>query len=145
MSLDKLRQQGWLEVFTNTNIGCSVPDLAEFYARCCVTDGLLVSEVNGIKIEFDAQKLGDIMGIPTTGFDIYVREDKFVLSKARLVELAQRLSQQPGLKHPVPVNKGDMQPLHQLLFWFIIKNVIPRGQGTSRCNGSMLHRSDGPR
>jgi len=22
-----------------------------------------------------------------------------------------------------------MLPLHQLLFWFVIKNVIPRGQG----------------
>ena len=90
--LNKLRQQGWLEVFTNTNIGCSVPDLAEFYARCSVTNGLLVSEVNGVKIKFDAQKLGDILGIPAAGFDIYVREDKFVLGKARLVELAQRLS-----------------------------------------------------
>jgi len=91
--LDKLGQQGWLEVFTNTNMGCSVPDLAEFYARCFVTDGLLVSEVNGVKIEFNAQKLGNILGIPTAGFDIYVWEDKFVLGKARLVELAQRLSQ----------------------------------------------------
>jgi len=91
--LDKLRKQGWLEVFTNTNMGCLVPDLAEFYARCSITDGLLVSEVNGVKIEFDAQKLGDILGIPAAGFDIYVREDKFVLDKARLVELAQRLSQ----------------------------------------------------
>jgi len=29
------------------------------------------------------------------------------------------------------VKKGDITSLHQLLFWFIIKNVIPRGQG---CN-----------
>ena len=54
------------------------------------------------------------------GFDIYVREDKFVLGKARLVELAQKLSQQSGLKHPMVVKKGDMLPLHQLLFWFVI-------------------------
>jgi len=86
--LDKLRQHGWLELFTNTNLGCSVPDLAEFYARCSVTDGRLFSKVNGVKIEFDAQELGEILGIPATGFDIYVREDKFVLDTARLVELA---------------------------------------------------------
>jgi len=48
--LDKLRQQGWLELFTNTNLGCSVPDLAEFYARYSVTDGRLINEVNGVKI-----------------------------------------------------------------------------------------------
>ena len=29
------------------------------------------------------------------------------------------------------MKKGDITSLHQLLFWFIIKNVIPRGQG---CN-----------
>jgi len=90
--LNKLRQQGWLALFTNTNLGCSIPDLAEFYARCSVTDGRLISEANGVKIEFDAQELGEILGIPATGFDIYVRKDKFVLDKARLVELAQKLS-----------------------------------------------------
>ena len=110
-------------------MGCLVPDLAEFYAQCSVTDGRLISEVNGVKIELDAQESGEILGIPATSFDIYVQEDKFVLGKARLVELAQKLSQQSGLKHPVAVKKGDMLPLHQLLFLFVIKNVIPRGQG----------------
>ena len=66
-------------MFTNTNLGCSVPNLAEFYARCSVTDGRLFSEVNGVKIEFDAQELGEILGILATRFDIYVWEDKFVL------------------------------------------------------------------
>jgi len=30
--LDKLRAQRWLDLFANTHLGCSVPDLAEFYA-----------------------------------------------------------------------------------------------------------------
>ena len=90
--------------------------------------------MNGVKIEFNAQKLGEILGIPTTGFDIYVQENKFVLGKARLVELEQKLSQQSGLKQPVAVKKGDMLPLHQLLFWFVIKNVIPRGQGRNQAD-----------
>ena len=33
------------------------------------------------------------------------------------------------LKDPQSVKKGAMTSLHQLLFWFIIKNIIPRGQG----------------
>jgi len=113
-------------------LGCSVHDLAEFYARCPVTDGRLFGEVNGVIIEFNAEELGEILGIPATGFDIYVQEDKFVLGKARLVELAQKLSQQSGLKHRMAVKKGDMLPLHQLFFWFVIKNVIPRGQGRNQ-------------
>ena len=27
-----------------------------------------------------------------------------------------------------------MQPIHQLLFWFIIKNVIPRAQGRNQAD-----------
>jgi len=38
------------------------------------------------------------------------------------------------LKNPQAVKKGDMQPLHQLIFWFIIKNIIPRAQGRNQPN-----------
>jgi len=44
--LDKLRAQGWLELFANTQLGCSVPDLAEFYANCNITNAVVTSEVN---------------------------------------------------------------------------------------------------
>jgi len=143
--LEKLRAQDWLELFTNTQLGCSVPDLAEFYANCSITQSVVKSEVNGKKMRFEARKLGEILGILATGFDIYVREDKTILGKARLLELSQKLSQQIGLKTPQLVKKGDVTSLHQLLFWFIIKNVIPPGQdATLRCYGSMFHRSDGP-
>jgi len=79
-------------------------------------------------MRFDAKKLGELLGVPATGFDIYVREDKSVLGNARLLELSQKLSHQTGLKTVHSVKKGDMTSLQQLLFWFIIKNVIPRGQ-----------------
>jgi len=75
-----------------------------------------------------------ILGVPATGFDLYVREDKSWVSKARLLELAQHLSQQPGLRSPQAVKKGDMQPLHQLLLWFVIKNIIPRAQGRNQAD-----------
>jgi len=109
---DKLRDQGWLELFTNTPMGCSQPDLAEFYANVTILDGLLTSTVNGVLLEVDTRALGVILGVPATGFDLYVREHKSLLGKVKLLELAQHLSQQPGLKHPQAVKKGDMQPLH---------------------------------
>jgi len=114
--LEKLRIQRWLDLFTNTQLGCSAPELAEFYARVSVTEGTVTSKVNGVEIVFDAQKLREILGIPAIGFDIYVQEDKSFLGKARLLELVQRLSQQPRLKTPQTVKKGNMAPLHQLLF-----------------------------
>jgi len=33
------------------------------------------------------------------------------------------------LTAPQSVKKGDMTSLHQLFFWFIIKNIIARSQG----------------
>jgi len=127
--LDKLRAQGWLALFPNTQLGCSVSDLAEFYANYVVTQGVVTSEINGKKLHFDAKKLGEILGVLATGFDVYVTEDNAVLGTARLLQLAQSLSQQLGLKAPQSIKKGDITFIHQLLFWFINKNVIPRAQG----------------
>ena len=93
-------------------MGCSVLDLAEFYANCSITQGVVKSEVNDKKVCFDPRKLGEILGIPATGFDIYVWEDKTIFGKDRLLELSQRLSQQTELKTPQPVKKGDMTSLH---------------------------------
>ena len=70
MFLEKLRAHGWLELFTNTQMGCSQPELAEFYARVVVTEGIVTSEVNGVTISFDAKRLGEILGIPSVGFDV---------------------------------------------------------------------------
>jgi len=66
--LGKLRAQGWLELFTNTQLGCSVSDLAEFYANCSVTQGVVTSEVNGKRMRFDAKKLGEILGVQLLAF-----------------------------------------------------------------------------
>jgi len=89
---------------------------------------VVTSEVGGKKIKFDAEKLGTILGVPSIGFSVYVREDKTVLGPTRLLELARHLSQQPSVQTPQSVKKGDMSPLHQLLFMFIIKNIVPKGQ-----------------
>ena len=70
--LKKLQDQGLLTVFTNTHMGCSQPDLAEFYAKVAVTEGVVTSEVSGVNISFDARRLGEILRIPSVGFDIYV-------------------------------------------------------------------------
>ena len=99
----------------------------------------MTSEVNGKKLRFDAKKLDEILSASAVGFDLYVREDKSELGTAWLLELAQKLSQQTGLKTPQSVKQGDMTSIHQLLFWFIIKNVIPQGQGRNLADVLVLH------
>ena len=88
---------------------------------------MVTSTIGDKEVQFDSRSLGEILGVPSHGFDVYVREDKSVLGTARLLELSQRLSQNQGLKTPSSVKKGDMTPLHQLLFMFVIRNIIPRG------------------
>ena len=74
-----------MDLFANTQHGCSVDALAEFYAHCSVTQGVVTSTVGGKTIEFDAPKLGEILGVPSTGFEAYVREDKTALAPAQLL------------------------------------------------------------
>ena len=65
--LEKLKAQGWLDLFTNTKWGYSVPELAEFYANYVVTSGIVTSLVNGRELCFDADDLGDWLGVPSKG------------------------------------------------------------------------------
>lgn len=130
--IEKVRAQGWFDLFTNTNLRCSVPELAEFYSNCHIEKEVVESRVGGKCIRFDAEKLGTILGVPSTGFDVYVREDKSVLGPDRLLELARSLSQNATLEAPRPIKKGEMTPLNQLIYWFLLKNVIPRGQGRNQ-------------
>jgi len=62
--LDKLQSQGWLELFTNTQSGSSVPDLEEFYANCDVSQVVVTSVVHGKQLNFNANQLGEILGVP---------------------------------------------------------------------------------
>jgi len=89
-----------LELFTNTQNGCSVPLLAEFYAYCVVTNGVVTSTVGGHRLRFDAADLGKMLGVPANGFAVYVREDKTMLGEERLLELTQRLAQDPTITRP---------------------------------------------
>jgi len=127
--LEKLDAQCWLASFTNIRRGCSVPDLAEFYMNCVVTSGVVTRTLNGYELRFDASDLGELLGVSSEGFDVYVHKDKSILSDERLLELTQTLSQKPHLTESWPMRKGKMMPLHQLLFWFVIENIVPRGHG----------------
>ena len=62
MFLDKSKARGWYELFTNTQMGCSQPDVVEFYANMALSGDVLTSTVNGMLIEVNAQALGVIFG-----------------------------------------------------------------------------------
>ena len=70
--LEKLEAQGWLDLFTDTKRGYLVSDLAEFYANCVATNGVVTSTVNDPNLWFDAKKLCELLGVSSEGFDVYV-------------------------------------------------------------------------
>jgi len=61
--------------------------LAEFYANYVVTNGVVTSTVNGLKLRFDTSNLGELLGVSAEGFDVYIREDKSVLIDEWFLEL----------------------------------------------------------
>jgi len=77
--------------------------------------------------EFYANDLVDLLRVSVEGFDVYACEDKSILGDEQLLELTQSLAQMPNPTEPRSVRKGEMSPLHRLLFWFAIKNVVFRG------------------
>ena len=85
MFLEKLRIQGWLDLFMNTQGGCSIPKFAEFYAHCVVTNVVVTSTIGGHKLRSDAADLGEMLGVLADGFAVYVREDKTMLGGERLL------------------------------------------------------------
>jgi len=122
--------------------GCLEPELAEFYANCEVTNGIVTSSVHGRELHFDVDNLGAWLGVPSKGFDVYIREDKTVLSNDHLLDLTRKLAQQPDLSACRSVRKGEIQLLHRLLFWFVIKNVIPREQGCNLADSMDMYLTD---
>jgi len=69
----------WLEVFTNTKKSYSVSELAEFYANYVVTNGVVTSTVDCHKLRFDANDLGELLGVLVESFDMHIRKDKSIL------------------------------------------------------------------
>jgi len=89
-----------------------------------------------------------MLGVSFEGFDVYMQEDKSVLGEEQLLKLIQKLAQQPHLTVSRSVRKGEMMPLHWLLFCFVVKNIFPRGQGRNLadpmdiCYTDLLDRSE---
>ena len=105
--LDKLGAHGWLELFTNTKRGWSIPELAKFYANCEVTNVIVSSSVHGKDICFDADNLGNWLGVPWQGFDVYEREHKNALGNEQLLDLTRKLAQKLTISEPRFVNRGN--------------------------------------
>ena len=55
----------------------------------------MTSTVNDHDLRFDDKKLGEMLVVPSDGFDVYVHENMSVLGDTQLLELTRTLASNP--------------------------------------------------
>ncbi|XP_070003451.1 uncharacterized protein [Nicotiana sylvestris] len=74
--VDALAAQGWKDMVLQMDGRLARNELIEFMANVVVKDGVVSSLVKGVQVQFDAKELGEILDIPSEGFDDYTRKSK---------------------------------------------------------------------
>lgn len=129
MFLEKVRTQGWLECFSTFKYRRDTYLIAEFFANLQIREGVLENKVGNNTFSVDATELGEILKVPTYGFDEHYKEDQTsILDDEIYLQLSRKFAQNPRLTVGRQVLKKEMTLLHRLLFWFVLKCVIPRAQ-----------------
>ncbi|KAL3356558.1 hypothetical protein AABB24_017288 [Solanum stoloniferum] len=120
--LELLRFQGWAELFLDTRLPVHEKEVREFYTNLNGLEGSVAnSSVNGVDLVFDSVRLDEIFHIP------YVGLSKYVWTKDVNCMLTSNFSQEQITARSRKVLKGEMSPVHKLLFELVQKGVLPRG------------------
>nr|XP_016455665.1 PREDICTED: uncharacterized protein LOC107779701 [Nicotiana tabacum] len=102
-------------------------ELIEFLANDVVKDGVVSSQVKGVQVQFDAVKLGEILDIPSEGFDDYTRKRWPCLdSLPTALEITKRFCDSENVNKARSVQKSEMRPQHKVVFEFANKCLLPR-------------------
>ncbi|KAG5601797.1 hypothetical protein H5410_033167 [Solanum commersonii] len=119
---DLLNSQGWGDLFLDTKMLVHEKEVVEFYTNLKVLEeNVVTSTVKGVELVFDRRRLGEILCIPSVGLAEYVwaTDEQCILttkySQGRVTSKARK------------VLKGEMAPVHKLLFELVHKGVLPRG------------------
>ncbi|KAH0668834.1 hypothetical protein KY289_023327 [Solanum tuberosum] len=117
-----LNFQGWGDLFLDTTVLVHEKEVVEFYTNLKVLEETVVtSTVNGVELVFDRRRLGEIICIPSVGLAEYVwaTDEQCILTT--------KFSQERVTTTARKVLKGEMAPVHKLLFELVHKGVLPRG------------------
>ncbi|XP_019241620.1 PREDICTED: uncharacterized protein LOC109221609 [Nicotiana attenuata] len=72
--LTALEAQGWKDMVLHMDGKLARNELVEFMANGTVKNEMVTSTVRGVKVKFNAAKLGKILDIPSEGYDDYTRQ-----------------------------------------------------------------------
>jgi len=125
--LEKLEIQGWKDMVLQLDGRLARNEIVEFMANAEVKEGRVTSLVKGVQISFDAKELGEILGIPSEGYDDYTRQKWPSLdSLPTALAITRKFCDNEEESEPKEVYKSEMKPPHKVIFEFINKCVLPR-------------------
>ncbi|XP_070020145.1 uncharacterized protein [Nicotiana sylvestris] len=99
--LEKLELQGWKDIAFQMDGRLARNEVVEFMENSEVKNGRVTIMVKEVQVSFDVKELGEILGVPTEGYN---KEE---------IE-------------PKTVYKSEMKPSYKVLFEFVNKYVMPR-------------------
>ncbi|XP_019252640.1 PREDICTED: neurofilament medium polypeptide-like [Nicotiana attenuata] len=102
--------------------------LAKFGKRTILKGRLLKDlEEKGMVLLLERLELGEILGIPSEGYDDYTRQKWPSLdSLPTALSITRKFCDNKEVNAPKAVYKSEMKPSHKVLFEFVIKCVLPR-------------------
>ena len=119
-----LQTQSWESLIAEYCCNPLYPKLMrEFVSNFLLNHGVCSSSVKEVKIEFNSQKLGEWLGVPANGFDVY-----YVGSKITFFEIDEKdvwkflgITEKRG-----KVSHNALSALHKLLYNIARRFVLPR-------------------
>ncbi|XP_019253883.1 PREDICTED: uncharacterized protein LOC109232574 [Nicotiana attenuata] len=136
--LTALEAQGWKVMVLHMDGKLARNGLVEFMANGTVKNGLVTSTVKGVKVKFNATKLGKILDIPSEGYDDYTRKRWPCLDGLPTDLQITRNFCDTTTDEEVPearaVQKSEMRQDHKVLFEFVNKCLLPRQERRHTAN-----------
>nr|XP_016433873.1 PREDICTED: uncharacterized protein LOC107760350 [Nicotiana tabacum] len=125
--VDALAAQGWKDMVLQMDGRLARNELIEFMENTAVKDGNVSSLVKGVQVQFDAKILGEILDIPSEGFDDYTRKRWPCLDSLPTdLAITRRFCDSEDVNEARAVQKSEMRPEHKVLFEFVNKCLLPR-------------------
>ena len=127
-----LQNQYWETLMADYCCNPIYPDLMrEFISNFSIEIGVCSSKVKEIKIEFNSLMLGEWLGVPATGFDIYHVGSKIVFSgiDEKTVLKILGINEKRG-----KISHNVLSPLHKLLYNIARRFILPRNSKSSEVN-----------
>ncbi|GAB2266463.1 hypothetical protein Dimus_001471 [Dionaea muscipula] len=134
--MEIIKRQKWENLFKRREL-VHVDAVKEFYAKMTVIHlkkkDIVKSNVRGIEMEFDHEKLATILGVPgTNGICEYIKEVWEESKYTKPLEITRRFANDENIMAARRVKSGELKPFQRFIHFLVMKNVVPSGENRRR-------------